>query len=207
MCLWALLSFNWQMRCRCGSGVSLQVMFTKKKNVTGVFFIFLRWRGLVLKKKTQKTPGPSIKTQAHLIACFSTSPPAPRVCLLWNVLAIITPFISYDGSGTWKMYTRTLCGKWNGQDMKGMAVIEKLAYLVSTKGKGWARGRQMYLVSSQTLGRRWWSARGSWQVLNLSLLSFRQRGCDTTAQKAGNSWCEINEWQLGHNRWRRKYEK
>lgn len=75
------------------------------------------------------------------------------------------------------------------------------------KGKKGARGRQRYLVSSQTLRRRWWSARGGWQVLNLSLLSFRRRGCDAAARKAGNSWCEINEWQLGHNRWRRKYEK
>lgn len=75
------------------------------------------------------------------------------------------------------------------------------------KGKKGARGWQMYLVSSQTLTRWWWSAQGSWQVLNLSLLSFRWRGCETTARKAGNSWCKINEWQLGHNRCRRKYEK
>lgn len=166
--------------------------------------VYFLWGPLVLKKKT---PGPSIKTQAHSIACFSTSPPAPRVCLPWNGLAIITPFISCDGGGSWRMYTRTLCIKWNGQDMKGMAVIEKRAYLVSTKGKGWARGRQVYLVSSQTLGRRWWSARGSWQVLNLSLLSFRRRGCDTTARKGWkqlvrDKWVTIRTQQMEAQIWK-----
>lgn len=177
------------------TGVGLEVMSTNKKTNVVVSFLGMwapcLWQHLV-------HPSQHKYIWLHV---FRLCHEALYVCLLRNGLAIITPFIHYDGSGTWRMYTRTLCSKWNRQDMKGMAVIEKRAYLVSTKGKGGGRARQMYLVSWQTLGRRWWSARGSWQVLNLSLLSFRRRGCDTRnaigwKQLVRDKWATIRTQQM-----------
>lgn len=96
--------------------------------------------------------------------------------------------------------------KWAGYERDG-GWLKSVHISCQQREKGWARGRQMYLVSSQTLGRRWWSARGSWQVLNLSLLSFRRRGCDTGARKGWkqlvrDKWVTIRTQQMEAQTWK-----
>lgn len=183
-----------------GTGVRWQVTSTnKKKNVSGIIL---------------GEGGPCL--QRHLVHPSKHK----YIWLQVSRLATSAPCLLAPKRARNQNPFYTLWWKWNLEDEYNNPVRQmksagyerdggdwKACISGVNKGKKGARGRQRYLVSSQTLRRRWWSARGSWQVLNLSLLSFRRRGCDTAARKAGNSWCEINEWQLGHNRWRRKYEK